>query len=285
MKSGCQDAISSCVKPGSGQIGRRCGCSRRRRRCARARRRSSRSRASSAAPTSELIPEPTKTASKVAIARCYRIGSALTCHRRCATNRAHASTRGRVRASGNRRGGDLPPLRARWGTCPRRRPDARQRDEGPGRLARRARRSRRSGRAADDRRSRPTACSRSARWSRTRSSIGSSEVEVARPILAEVAATIADVQVRNRGTIGGNVCVNDPTNHFPPLLAALGATFTIRGTAGERTVVGRRVLPRRLHDGGRRGRAADDDLGARPASRARATRWRASRSARTAPTS
>jgi carbon-monoxide dehydrogenase medium subunit len=66
--------------------------------------------------------------------------------------------------------------------------------------------------------------------------VASSEVDVARPILAEVGATIADVQVRNRGTIGGNVCVNDPTNHFPPLLVALGATFTIRGTIGERTV-------------------------------------------------
>jgi aerobic carbon-monoxide dehydrogenase medium subunit len=65
---------------------------------------------------------------------------------------------------------------------------------------------------------------------------GASEVEVARPILAEVAGTIADVQVRNRGTIGGNVCVSDPTNHFPPLLVALDATFTIRGQAGERTV-------------------------------------------------
>jgi aerobic carbon-monoxide dehydrogenase medium subunit len=64
----------------------------------------------------------------------------------------------------------------------------------------------------------------------------SSEVEVARPILAEVAGTIADVQVRNRGTIGGNVCVSDPTNHFPPLLVALDATFTIRGRSGERTV-------------------------------------------------
>ena len=66
--------------------------------------------------------------------------------------------------------------------------------------------------------------------------IGASEVEVARPILAEVAGTIADVQVRNRGTIGGNVCVSDPTNHLPPLLVALDATFTIRGHAGERTV-------------------------------------------------
>jgi aerobic carbon-monoxide dehydrogenase medium subunit len=66
--------------------------------------------------------------------------------------------------------------------------------------------------------------------------IDSSEVEVARPILAEVGRTVADVQVRNRGTIGGNVCVNDPTNHFPPLLVALGATMTVRGAAGEREV-------------------------------------------------
>jgi carbon-monoxide dehydrogenase medium subunit len=64
----------------------------------------------------------------------------------------------------------------------------------------------------------------------------SSEVEVSRPILAEVAATVADVQVRNRGTLGGNICVNDPTNHFPPLLVALGASMTIRSTSGERTV-------------------------------------------------
>ena len=47
---------------------------------------------------------------------------------------------------------------------------------------------------------------------------------------------IADVQVRNRGTIGGNVCSNDPTNHLPPLLVALDASFTIRGSDGERTV-------------------------------------------------
>ena len=64
----------------------------------------------------------------------------------------------------------------------------------------------------------------------------SSEVEVSRPILAEVAAQIADVQVRNRGTIGGNVCSNDPTNHLPPLLVAVGASMTIRSEAGERTV-------------------------------------------------
>lgn len=58
----------------------------------------------------------------------------------------------------------------------------------------------------------------------------------ARPILGEVAAQIADLQVRNRGTLGGNICTNDPTNHLPPLLAALGARMTIAGADGERTI-------------------------------------------------
>jgi aerobic carbon-monoxide dehydrogenase medium subunit len=58
----------------------------------------------------------------------------------------------------------------------------------------------------------------------------------ARPILAEVCSQIADVQVRNRGTIGGNLCSNDPTNHLPPLMAAIGAELTITGPRGERTV-------------------------------------------------
>jgi carbon-monoxide dehydrogenase medium subunit len=65
--------------------------------------------------------------------------------------------------------------------------------------------------------------------------VASSEAR-ARPILGEVCAQIADVQVRNRGTIGGNVCTNDPTNHLPPLLAAIGAEFTIAGRGGTRTV-------------------------------------------------
>jgi aerobic carbon-monoxide dehydrogenase medium subunit len=58
----------------------------------------------------------------------------------------------------------------------------------------------------------------------------------ARPIIGEVCAQIADVQVRNRGTIGGNICTNDPTNHLPPLLVALDAQLTIRGADGDRTV-------------------------------------------------
>jgi carbon-monoxide dehydrogenase medium subunit len=59
--------------------------------------------------------------------------------------------------------------------------------------------------------------------------IRSDAVLTARPILAEV-------QVRNRGTVGGNLCVNDPTNHLPPLMATTGATMTIRAVEAERTV-------------------------------------------------
>jgi carbon-monoxide dehydrogenase medium subunit len=58
----------------------------------------------------------------------------------------------------------------------------------------------------------------------------------ARPILGEVCAQIADVQVRNRGTIGGNVCSSDPTNHLPPLMLSLGATMHIVGQGGERSI-------------------------------------------------
>ena len=70
----------------------------------------------------------------------------------------------------------------------------------------------------------------------TYSELTASAEAKARPILGEVCATIADVQVRNRGTIGGNVCSNDPTNHLPPLMVSVGARMTIAGAGGEREV-------------------------------------------------
>jgi carbon-monoxide dehydrogenase medium subunit len=70
----------------------------------------------------------------------------------------------------------------------------------------------------------------------TYSEIMASAEARARPILGEVCAQIADVQVRNRGTIGGNICANDPTNHLPPLMVALDATMTIAGSDGSRDV-------------------------------------------------
>jgi carbon-monoxide dehydrogenase medium subunit len=70
----------------------------------------------------------------------------------------------------------------------------------------------------------------------TYTEIGAAAEARARPILGEVCSQIADVQVRNRGTIGGNVCSNDPTNHLPPLMCAVGAEMTILSQDGERTV-------------------------------------------------
>jgi aerobic carbon-monoxide dehydrogenase medium subunit len=55
------------------------------------------------------------------------------------------------------------------------------------------------------------------------------------PMVARVADGLVDVQVRNRGTLGGNICFNDPTSNFPPLLVALGARMKVAG-AGAREV-------------------------------------------------
>jgi aerobic carbon-monoxide dehydrogenase medium subunit len=66
--------------------------------------------------------------------------------------------------------------------------------------------------------------------------VESPDVAELRPALARVASIIADQQVRNRGTIGGNVCLNLATSHFPPLLCVVGARFAIAGRDGERTV-------------------------------------------------
>ena len=64
----------------------------------------------------------------------------------------------------------------------------------------------------------------------------SPDVRLTCPSVASMAAGLVDRQVRNRGTIGGNVCLNDPTNNFPPLLVALGARFNVLGPEGARTI-------------------------------------------------
>lgn len=56
------------------------------------------------------------------------------------------------------------------------------------------------------------------------------------PVVAEVIGSLADQQVRNRGTIGGNLCYSDPISNLPPLVVALGATLIISGGDGEREV-------------------------------------------------
>src|SRR2546425_6646791 len=73
----------------------------------------------------------------------------------------------------------------------------------------------------------------------------------ARPILGEVCNQIADVQVRNRGTIGGNGFSNEPTKHLPPLLAAVGAARTVVGQEREGGGAAGGVFPGGVLDPGR----------------------------------
>src|SRR5499427_7477123 len=56
------------------------------------------------------------------------------------------------------------------------------------------------------------------------------------PLLAETAAAIGDVQVRNRGTIGGSLSHADPAADWPAAILALGAELKLRGPKGERSV-------------------------------------------------
>ncbi len=56
------------------------------------------------------------------------------------------------------------------------------------------------------------------------------------PILAEAAGHIGDPQVRNRGTLGGNIAHADPASDLPAVLVALDATVDVLGPNGERQV-------------------------------------------------
>jgi len=56
------------------------------------------------------------------------------------------------------------------------------------------------------------------------------------PLLAEAPKLIADPQVRNRGTIGGDIAHGDPGNDHPALAIALDASLVLEGPGGQRTV-------------------------------------------------
>ncbi len=56
------------------------------------------------------------------------------------------------------------------------------------------------------------------------------------PGLAEAASLIGDVQVRNRGTIGGSVAHADPAADLPVILTALDAAFVVQSSSGNRTI-------------------------------------------------
>ena len=56
------------------------------------------------------------------------------------------------------------------------------------------------------------------------------------PILADTTHVIADPQVRNLATVGGNLAHGDPANDHPATMIALGAQVVASGPKGERVI-------------------------------------------------
>jgi aerobic carbon-monoxide dehydrogenase medium subunit len=56
------------------------------------------------------------------------------------------------------------------------------------------------------------------------------------PMLAAMAAQVANPQVRNQGTLGGNLCYGDPSTDPPGCLLALGAQVVLASARGERVL-------------------------------------------------
>ena len=69
--------------------------------------------------------------------------------------------------------------------------------------------------------------------------IASDELFDACPILRETALQIADPQIRNAGTLGGNVANGDPGNDMPAVMQLLDAEFVLQGGDKTRTVKAR----------------------------------------------
>jgi carbon-monoxide dehydrogenase medium subunit len=64
----------------------------------------------------------------------------------------------------------------------------------------------------------------------------SSRLKAICPILPEAASTIGDVQVRNKGTIGGSLAHADPAADWPAVMLALKAEIVVANGKGERVI-------------------------------------------------
>ena len=64
----------------------------------------------------------------------------------------------------------------------------------------------------------------------------SAEVRKHAPVLIRTLLTLSNVRVRNVATVGGALAHGDPHMDLPPVLIALGATLTITGAKGERSL-------------------------------------------------
>lgn len=72
------------------------------------------------------------------------------------------------------------------------------------------------------------------------------------PALAEAAGLIGDAQLRNRGTIGGNIAEGDPEYDLPALLLALDASIELTGSRGQRNMGAKDFLEERHQSSPRR---------------------------------
>jgi carbon-monoxide dehydrogenase medium subunit len=70
----------------------------------------------------------------------------------------------------------------------------------------------------------------------------SKELRKACPVLADTAAQIGDLQVRNRGTIGGSLAHADPAADFPTVIVALGGKLVATGSRGKRQIPAERFF-------------------------------------------
>lgn len=62
------------------------------------------------------------------------------------------------------------------------------------------------------------------------------------PLLPETAAVIGDMQVRNRGTIGGSLAHSDPAADYPGAVLALDAEIVATGPKGARTIAAQKFF-------------------------------------------
>lgn len=66
--------------------------------------------------------------------------------------------------------------------------------------------------------------------------LNSSDVAAHCPLISAAYANVAHHTVRNRGTLGGNLCHNDPASEMPLAASLLDAELVLRGGNGERRV-------------------------------------------------
>jgi CO/xanthine dehydrogenase FAD-binding subunit len=66
--------------------------------------------------------------------------------------------------------------------------------------------------------------------------LSSATVADACPLMVEAYRDVSHHSVRNRGTLGGSLCHNDPSAEMPMVVSVLGATLVARSASGERQI-------------------------------------------------